>query len=908
MNGSLSPAATAAVEASSTQGETNVARLMRALTRRTDSSATKVLGRLSIEAGTMCSWLDEFAPTAAISTEALLASQRQLGAAYLTPSTTGGVVLGLIGGVDDELAGLPGSLRRQFTIYATDIKDVARSLRDACRMEMLALLTESPVATVDWPAPPLEVRVPYSILLEATLDRAEGVSRTKKESNISTSSLMAAMNALHMTADWRDFYDAVGYSAVLLGGETPRSSPEPGDRRVHVLGPASVLTYTCSDALAAVLWTAATFAMTNDGPPAITPELLLLAQVANPASRIGALIEERVPPGIRATSLFLRWTETAALTRAAVVAASSLCAPRVVSSTQRFDDTTPGIVATAAATYLLERHSDALTDELARCLERSADVLDPQLADTAHRIIALLSAQGSGAPWSGDLAALESQLTTWVEDSDGPPPAALVGAVAAFASPDGGVAACAPGANVLAALTADDGSPSRATARALYEAKVALQQSQSDSSRAQEWAKRAGERWSGIATRLADHGEWSDAAAAITIGARVTARTANDGLGHTRWTPRHPALELVEADIETHPGQLAFVTASDGIVFAHRTTGGRWNGTLRALGVADLDGWRAEWHASLASRKPSSALLRTLPSLLGVDVSDLQPGRMDLVVDARAATVPLGQAIFAATAGSVHPIVHVAGALGTTSSEAPPLRNPNSTMCLVAEPPVAGGALRFAGVEVATLKQRLQPASVLAGSRASRSWVQRAISARPRAPTPDILHFVGHGTFDKLPDGTAAASMILADGQRLTPSDIARVSSRVRVALCSACDLGILDQGDGTPHPPWPLAAINAGVGHVVAAAWPVADAATVLLMTRVHEEWTGAVDLHSALVAACGWLRTASRSDLESYVERLSGENVAELAERVAVRSQTNPDAPFSDSSYWAPFALYSP
>jgi CHAT domain-containing protein len=154
-----------------------------------------------------------------------------------------------------------------------------------------------------------------------------------------------------------------------------------------------------------------------------------------------------------------------------------------------------------------------------------------------------------------------------------------------------------------------------------------------------------------------------------------------------------------------------------------------------------------------------------------------------------------------------------------------------------------------------------------------------------------------------LADGDLVASLRLADGQRFTPNDLLRVQSQVGTVICSACDIAVLGGALGAASTPWPLAAVRAGVGNVVAAAWPVDDAAAVLLMTRFHQQWRQR-DLSSALAAAAQWLHICDRDELDAHMASLEGGDAAALAAEIAQRN--GPGGDLNDARKWACFALY--
>ena len=298
-----------------------------------------------------------------------------------------------------------------------------------------------------------------------------------------------------------------------------------------------------------------------------------------------------------------------------------------------------------------------------------------------------------------------------------------------------------------------------------------------------------------------------------------------------------------------------------------------------------------------------TASLRDLLDLSSIDRDWLRCSELHLVVSGLAVATPIAHAVTVATGGSTWPLVHVAGGLSNSLSGHSPILNELGESCVVEEPPLPGASLPFASIETDLVSRVVKPGAVLAHSRASRSWVQRVMATIPTLPPPSLLHFTGHGTFAVLPNGQAAACMVLADGELLTPNDLLAVEADVRVLICSACDLGTARRLGNPEMEAWPLAAISAGIEWVVAASWPVDDAATTLLMARLYQDWAHGSDLHAALSSAAAWLRTATVEDLLDLVGSITEERIEALSDALHSHGKARP---FDDAEFWAPFALY--
>lgn len=317
-------------------------------------------------------------------------------------------------------------------------------------------------------------------------------------------------------------------------------------------------------------------------------------------------------------------------------------------------------------------------------------------------------------------------------------------------------------------------------------AKLRLHLIQGDDPWPQQWAAGVGGSWAEAATRMAAEGQWERAALAITLGARVDARTVSGSVTPTR--TRLPMLELAATDIATSSESLLFIaTADDTIAVTHRSSRGEWAGTLQTT-AHHVKAWRTQ-RAANATSGITPGELRLLIDLLGVDVSALEPGRVGVILAGAAVGLPIAHALTACRPTDIEPITHVLGAIGPSTT----IKPTGEGMCLIEEPPVAGMPLRFAEVEAETLRRRFKPAAILDNTRAARSWVQRTLHAAVRIPTPDIVHFIGHGSYALTASGQRASAIVLADGELVTASDLLQATSGLRAIVCSACDVAAFD-------------------------------------------------------------------------------------------------------------------
>lgn len=124
---------------------------------------------------------------------------------------------------------------------------------------------------------------------------------------------------------------------------------------------------------------------------------------------------------------------------------------------------------------------------------------------------------------------------------------------------------------------------------------------------------------------------------------------------------------------------------------------------------------------------------------------------MHLAATGLACELPVSQAVTVRTEGRVRVVRHLLGGMPSDHSEPRPFFHTSGEICLVREPPLPGRTLPFAGVESDAVEALLSPVASLGGNRATRSWVQRVVTALAGVPTTEMLHFTGHGTLRALP-------------------------------------------------------------------------------------------------------------------------------------------------------------
>lgn len=169
-----------------------------------------------------------------------------------------------------------------------------------------------------------------------------------------------------------------------------------------------------------------------------------------------------------------------------------------------------------------------------------------------------------------------------------------------------------------------------------------------------------------------------------------------------------------------------------------------------------------------------------------------------------------------------------------------------------------------------------------------------------------------HGEFDA--DDPRRSRLRLAHGDELTLAGIAQMSIRKPplLVILSACESGVTERR----HRPeefqgFAATLLRLGARAVVAANWPVDDAASAFTIGRFLElHMRDGVAPARALSLAQSWIKDASCVELGGFLRaRQSGMSRPErdAAERIQRRLQTyGVSRPFADPLHWAAYSLW--
>jgi CHAT domain-containing protein/Tfp pilus assembly protein PilF len=173
---------------------------------------------------------------------------------------------------------------------------------------------------------------------------------------------------------------------------------------------------------------------------------------------------------------------------------------------------------------------------------------------------------------------------------------------------------------------------------------------------------------------------------------------------------------------------------------------------------------------------------------------------------------------------------------------------------------------------------------------------------KAEAKNHNILHLATHGSLDSrrpMNSYLLMPSDDKNDGQ-LTVSEIFDLNLKSKLVVLSACQtgLGLLSTGDeliGLSR-----AFIYAGTPAIIVSLWPVEDASTALLMTRLYQYYSAGYRLQEALTLA---QRDLINNNFEASVRR--GANTVVWDEALKFEIESGNKSKEKNPFFWAPFIL---
>jgi CHAT domain-containing protein/tetratricopeptide (TPR) repeat protein len=213
------------------------------------------------------------------------------------------------------------------------------------------------------------------------------------------------------------------------------------------------------------------------------------------------------------------------------------------------------------------------------------------------------------------------------------------------------------------------------------------------------------------------------------------------------------------------------------------------------------------------------------------------------------------------------------------------------------------GSLHFSVAEVGAALAAYdgEKRSYLSGQAASKRAVREALAGY------SVWHLSTHGAagWSEPLDGR----LRMADGV-LTLREILALRVKARLALLSACEMGVpgIELPDEVVSLPTGL--IQAGVAGTVAPLWAVNELSTALLFSHFYDAWRQeGQDPAQALCTAQRWLRDATRDDLDRYYDHSldsAKRGWANALQGLISRlGAARDERPFAHPFYWAAFTM---
>jgi hypothetical protein len=300
--------------------------------------------------------------------------------------------------------------------------------------------------------------------------------------------------------------------------------------------------------------------------------------------------------------------------------------------------------------------------------------------------------------------------------------------------------------------------------------------------------------------------------------------------------------------------------------------------------TADRAGWMAALDRLTGWLWPA-AMGPVLDALSGHDRAVLVPAGLLALAPLHAAWTPAPPG--ATVTGRVYGIDRLLLTYAPNARSLRPRAAPEPAVRLLAvhDPePTAAAPLPSARAEVAAALHAFDDARELHGPAAT---VEAVLAGLADAT---VVHFACHGRAD--PQQPLEGGLLLAGDRVLRLRDLlAHRMPRVRLAVLSACETGVI----GTALPEevvgLPSGLLQAGVGGVASTLWAVDDTATALLVGYFYQHYRGSPA--EALRDCQRWLRDST-----------NGEKLAAFAEPPA---DLNPPAAGPLREFWAAARAYS-
>jgi CHAT domain-containing protein len=173
---------------------------------------------------------------------------------------------------------------------------------------------------------------------------------------------------------------------------------------------------------------------------------------------------------------------------------------------------------------------------------------------------------------------------------------------------------------------------------------------------------------------------------------------------------------------------------------------------------------------------------------------------------------------------------------------------------------------------------------------------------KTEAKNHNIIHLATHGYLDSrrpMNSYLLMQSDDKNDGQ-LTVNEIFDLNLKSKLVVLSACETGLGSLSTGDELIGLSRAFIYAGTPAIIVSLWPVEDASTALLMTRLHQYYSAGYRLQYALTLA---QRDLINNNFETSIKRGGSIVVWDkvLKHEIESGNKSKEKNPF----FWAPFIL---
>ena len=173
---------------------------------------------------------------------------------------------------------------------------------------------------------------------------------------------------------------------------------------------------------------------------------------------------------------------------------------------------------------------------------------------------------------------------------------------------------------------------------------------------------------------------------------------------------------------------------------------------------------------------------------------------------------------------------------------------------------------------------------------------------KTEAKNHNIIHLATHCYLDgRYPMNSYL--LMLSDGKndgQLTVNEVFDLNLKAKLVVLSACETGLGSLSTGDELIGLSRAFIYAGTPAIIVSLWPVEDASTALLMTRLYQYYSAGYSLQYALTLA---QRDLINNNFETSIKR--GRSIVDWDKVLKYEIETGNKSKEKNPFFWAPFVL---